>query len=320
MAQTVDTLIQNLSNQAQSYSDTAYYYTSLAREEVTGAALTTDVQFVPYITKPSDTSQLDTSVPGWLQNAPAAAIVANLRADLERYFNEFFPNISENYNLWLAQLKRLVEEGTPLIEDNAKKNLMAQTFDTAEGKRAARKLRSGYSGKGLDLPAGVMVGAILDETDVRTEKLIDGAVTAANQAQQKHLNDYKTIISTAISTADARVAAVNAMSTLIQTAAAAYTSQIDAKVAVYKARAAAAQAALAYYEAESKLDEINTNLYKQNVDFAVQRFEVDGKLFFRTENAQVSAAIAAAEQSGTIAQASYSALNTIVSASTAGFD
>lgn len=318
MSMTVDTLISNLTTQANSYNNAAYGYTSTAMTQVAGDALSTDAQFVSYITPPT-TNTLDSTLPAGLAGTPTQQLVDNLRGELELYFAQFFPDISTQYNTWIAEIADAVTKGVPLTLDNQTANRQAQTMGEAEGIRIRRKLREGWAGKGYSLVPGAMVGMVLDESDERTEKLISGAISSANKATEQVLSTYKTVLSTAISTADARVAAVNAMSALIKTAAGIYSTQVDAQIAMYKARAAAADAALAYYSAEVKLDTINTNLYKQNVQLATQRFEKDGQLFFRNEGAQVDAAIAGAVEAGKIAQAAFSSLNTIVSSSTAGF-
>ncbi len=318
MSITVDSLINNLSTKANAYNLTAYNYTYEAELQVEGDSQSTDARFVPYIT-PVNGTQLDTTLPAGLSGVPTTQIVDNLRAELELYFNQFFPDISTQYTLWLAEIARAVTTGVPLTLDNETANQQAQVFGEAEGIRTRRKLRAGFAGRGYSLPPGALVGMVLDESDSRTEQLITGAIGNANKATEQVLSAYKTVLSTAISTADARIAAVNAMSDLIKTAAGVYSADVDAKVAILKARAAAADAALAYYTAELKLDSVNSNLYKQNVQLSVQRFEKDGSLFFRNESAQVEAAVAGAMGAGEIAQAAFSSLNTIVSASTAGF-
>lgn len=316
MSMTVDTLIQNLSNQANSYNNISYGYTHTAGQQVEGNAQSTDSQFVNYIGPPSTTGL---TIPPSIAGMPSTQIVAALQAELNLYFNTFFPNISTQYNIWISEIADAVTTGVPLTLDNETANQQAQSFDEAAGIRARRKIRSGFSGKGYTLAPGAMVGMVLDESDERTERLITGAIGSANKATDQVISTYKTVLATAISTADARVAAVNAMSALIKTAAAIYSTEVESKIAMLKAQAAAADAALAYYSAELKLDQINTNLYKQNVQLATQRFEQDGKLFFRNESAQVDAAIAGAVEAGKIAQAAFSSLNTIVSSSTAGF-
>jgi hypothetical protein len=318
MSMTVDTLINNLSTRANAYNQTSYNYTYDAELQVEGDSQSTDARFVPYINPVSGT-QLDTTLPAGLSGVPTTQIVDNLRAELELYFNQFFPDISTQYTLWLAEIARAVTTGVPLTLDNETANQQAQVFGEAEGIRAQRKLRAGFAGRGYSLPPGALVGMVLDESDSRTEQLITGAISNANKATEQVLSAYKTVLSTAMSTADARIAAVNAMSDLIKTAAGVYSADVDAKVAILKARAAAADAALAYYASELKLDSVNSNLYKQNVQLSVQRFEKDGSLFFRNESAQVEAAIAGAMGAGEIAQAAFSSLNTIVSSSTAGF-
>ena len=318
MSMSVDTLITNLTNQANAYNSAAYGYTYTAMTQVAGDALSTDARSVDYIAPPT-TNTLDTTLPAGLAGTPTQAIVDSLRGELELYFDQFFPDISTQYNIWIGEMADAVTNGVPLTLDNQTANLQAQTMGEAEGIRIQRKLRAGWAGKGYSLVPGAMVGMVLDESDERTEKLISGAISNANKATEQVLSTYKTVLSTAISTADARVAAVNAMSALIKTAAAIYSTDVEAKVAMYKARAAAADATLAYYSAEIRLDTINTNLYKQNVQLATQRFEKDGQLFFRNEGAQVEAAIAGAVEAGKIAQAAFSSLNTIVSSSTAGF-
>ena len=317
MSMTVDTLIQNLESQANSYNNTSYGYTLTAKNQVAGDSLSTDAQFVNYIAPPSTVGLV---VPSGTSGVPTTQIVAALHAELTLYFNKFFPNISTQYNIWIAEIADAVTSGVPLTLDNETANRQAQSFGEAEGIRARRKLRSGFAGRGYSMPPGVMVGMVLDESDARTEQLITGAIGNANKATDQVIATYKTVLATAISTSDARVAAVNAMSALIKTAAAIYATDVESKVAILKAQAAAADAALAYYSAELKLDGINTNLYKQNVQLATQRFEKDGQLFFRNEAAQVDAAIAAATEAGKIAQAAFSSLNTIVSSSTAGFE
>jgi hypothetical protein len=318
MSMTVDTLIQNLSTQANAYNSAAYNYTYQATEQVKGDAQSTDSRFVPYIV-PSIANQLDTTIPPELYGVPTTQIVDGLRAELELYFNEFFPDISTQYTTWIAEIADAVSTGVPLTLDNETANRQAQVFGEAEGIRIQRKLRAAWAGKGYTLPPGAMVGMVLDESDTRTEQLITGAIGNANKATDQVLSTYKIVLATALATSDARVAAVNAMSALIKTAAAIYSTDVDAKIAILKARAAAADAALAYYSAELKLDSVNTGLYKQNVQLAVQRFEKDGSLFFRNEGAQVESAIAGAVEAGKIAQAAFLSLNTIVSASTAGF-
>lgn len=318
MTYTVDTLIANLESKANAFYNAGFGYTNAAQGQVAGDAQAIEAKAVGYVAPPSTTT-IDGDLPSWLYNSPAATIVKNLRAELELYFGKFFPNINTQYDVWIGHLVTAVNNGVPLTLDNHVANAQRQAFDKAEGMRAQRAIRASWSARGHCLPAGGMVGDILDESDKRTEQLIQGAIGSANQATEQVLNSYKTIISTALSTADARVAAVNAMSALISTAADIYRTDAEAKVAIARARVAAAEAALAYYSAETRLDSLNTNLYRQNTQFGVQRFGKDAELFFKNEAKQVDTAIAGAEQAAKIAQAAYSALNTVVSASTVGF-
>ena len=318
MAMSIDTLISNIGSYAIDEGNNAYDYAWEAEQKANGTVMTTDARFVSYIAPP-DISQLNIPLPPDLNNVPGRAIVDGISADLTRYFNRFFPGLSANYFQWLTLLKQAVENGVPITLDNSLLSAQRQAMGEQEGMRQKRTIRNAWAGRGYDKAPGALVGMTLDDIDSRTEKLIDGAVGAANQSVQVVLNGYKSVINTALATADARAAAVRAMTALMNTAIGVYTAKVDAATALLRARAAAAEAALAYYRAIMRLDELNTGLYQTNVGLATQRYQTDGSLFMRNEDAQVSAAIAKAEQAAKIAQAAFSALNTVSSASTVGF-
>jgi hypothetical protein len=310
----VDTLITALEEQASAYNQTAYGYTVTAAASVLGNAGSIPTRTGWYA---QANGQRLADIPP--VTITPADVVSDVQAALQRYFNQFFPSVSTQYNIWLAEIADAVTSGVPLTLDNETANRQAQSFGEAEGIRARRKLRSGFAGRGYSMPPGVMVGMVLDESDARTEQLITGAIGNANKATDQVIATYKTVLATAISTSDARVAAVRAMTDLILAAANVYSTEIDAQVAVMRAQEAATKAVLAYHDAEIRLDSANTNLYRQNSQLVVRRFEQEGQLFYMREAAQIEAAIAGAVEAGKIAQAAYSSLNTIVSASTAGF-
>lgn len=316
MSMSVDTLIANLASQANSYNNAAYSYTTTAKNQVAGESQSISLRKQDYIAPPATKDVLTITL---AEDRTTKEIVDDLKQKLNHYFDTFFPDVSDQYDVWIDKIKRAVERGVPLTLDNLEANRQAQDIDAGAGKRAQRTIRAGWASKGYSLPPGGLVGMVMDETDVRTEKLIAGAIGSANKATNAVVSAYKAVLSAAASTEEARISAINAMSNLIKTAAAIYSTETDAKVALYRERTAAAEAAMAYYAAETRLDGINTNLYKQNIQLEVQRFEADGKLFQRNEAAQAQAAIASAEEAGKIAQAAFSSLNTIVSSSTAGF-
>ncbi len=311
----VDELIETIAVESRRYYDWAYAATNDARAFAGGSPVSVNPEYVQYIQKPTITP-LDT---GLGSGVAATSIVAGLRDDLERYFNAFFPDVNARYAQWITQLKTAVETGVPLTLDNQLLNAQNQALDTAEGVRTKRKIRAEFSGRGYQLPPGAMVAAVLDESDMRTEKLITGAIGSANRAVDEVISSYKTVISASIATSDARVAAINAMSELIQVSASMYTAQSESTVALYRARSAAAEAAIALYNAELKVDEINASLYNKNVQIGLQNYEKVVQMYLRNEKFQVEAAVAGAHTAGKVAQAAFSALNTIVGSSTAGF-
>lgn len=310
MAITVDTLIGDIQTDSLAHAAQAYGFVESARATAAGTPPVVGGKAVTYVT-PTGFTTLSIAVP--------AGVAQTVSDSLEAYFNKYFPDISTQFNAWLAALRQRVESGVPHVLPNDVANAQAQALDHAAGVRASRVSRSSVAAKGYSLPPGVLVGAILDESDQRTERLVAGAINSANTAGDALIKSYQTVISAALSASDARVAALNAMSALIREQAAAITLDAESRASMVGVKIAAARAAMAYYQALVNLDSTNTALLRTNANFEVTRFSKEGGLFYQNEEEQVRAAIAAAVEAGRVAQGAYSSLNTIVSASTVGF-
>lgn len=317
MTQTIDTLIGNLESKAQNFSNQAFGYTVQGMQTSAGAPVVIPEQVIAYLTPGAN--QINISLPPDWDKAATLDIVNDIMVTLNAFFAKYYPAVSTEYTDWINKIASLVQNGVPIHEDNAKANLLNQQMDSYDGIRKQRAIREGYANRGYSLPPGVMVKAVLDDIDIRTEQLVGKSIGAANAATGQMVSSYKQVLSTAISTDRARTHAINAMSDLMRTASAMYSSDNEKKLAQLKAHAAAIEATLAYYRAELELDRINTNIYAQNADLRTQRFAVDGSFFGKNEGLQVQSAVSAAAQAARIAQAAYSALNTVVSASTVGF-
>lgn len=316
MAMSIDTLIQNLSAAAESASATAYGYTNAASEEAKQTPLAVGDARVSYLT-PSG-NRLNVDLPAGLAKTASRA-VGDLIDELDRFYAAFFPNVSAQYQAWLTRLAERLADGDIPLTDNAAQNRYEQAMDRATGMRNATAIRAEWAARGYGLPPGEMVRAIQTDTDTRSEQLLARSVSAANQAVSELTGSYTTLLNAALATSDARITAIKAMTEMIRVTGQAYKLNADLQANVLHARSAAAQAAMAYYKAELELDDINTKLYQQNIGFDIQRFEKSAGYFMRNEADQTNAALARAGQAGRIAQAAYSALNTVTGASNVGF-
>lgn len=317
MSMTVDTLIQNLESKANSFSNSAFDFSVRGLNTAYGAPITIPDQVIAYVTPGNN--PLTIALPPEWNNADTLALVKELMDTLNAFFAKYFPNISTEYTDWINLLEQHIAAGVPIHEDNAEANLMRQELDAVEGARNKHTIRSGYSNRGFQLPPGVLVRDTLNDIDTRSAKLVTQSIGTASSATDGVVGAYKTLLSTAIATDSARVYALKAMSDLMRTAVDMYGANNDKKVALLRAQSEAVQATIAYYKAELALDDANTKIYDQNTKLRLQRFAVDGEFFGKNEGLQVQSALAASAQAARIAQAAYSALNTIVSSSTVGF-
>ena len=316
MATTVDTLISNLDARVNHASLVASNYTGQAKTTAAGEPITIPdvvIQYVSSIDKPK------IELPPEWDNEDTLAVVGQLVGTLNAFFDAYFPTVSTEYTDWISLLSGLVQDGVPVLEDNEQLNLMRQKIDEAEGKRNKHTTRSQYSNAGYSLPPGSMVRDTLNDIDIRSERLMMQSISTAQQLTSDVINSYKQVISTALSVDDSRKHALKVMSDMMAVAADMHTANTEKKVALLRAKSETVQAMLAYYKAESTLDDVNTKIYEQNVKLRVQRYDADANFFGKNEGLQVRAGIAAADHAARISAAAYSALNTIVSASTVGF-
>lgn len=313
----IDTLISNLSSQSNSKFYAALDYAGYGKQAAGGNPVSIGevdlLKAVPYVKKES-LSALDTAI-----EYPSDDVVGTVISDLTKYFDQFFPNVSEEYNTWVISLASLIKSGPSASVDNSLANKYSQTLDQANGLRAKREMRAAWASRGYCLPPGQMVGEIIDESDKRTEGLVAKAIAAADYSSEQNINAYKAIISTALSTSDARVAAVNAMAQLMITAASATEAYGKKIVMLNQTRAVAAKAAMAYYRAELELDALNAEIYNKSSGFVIQRFAKNADFFKKNESLQVSSAISAAETASKVAAAHFASLNTVASSATVSF-
>lgn len=315
----VDTLIGNLESAAQNKSSAAGSYVAQAKAEASGTPPQINPAVIQYVTSPSggpSGSGAGTAGTSYLTGAAKTALTDALTS----YYNTYFPNVEDDYNEWMAEIERLILNGTEVVPDNAAANQQAQIMDEMVGKRAQRLIRSSVAGRGYSLPPGILVGAVIDNTDERTEKLISGAISNASKATGSLVDTYKAVIAAASQTAANRVAALNAVSGIIKTMSGLYSARIDEQVADMDKYTAEKQILLEYFNAEAKLDALNLSLYKQASMATSSYVEKLSRVTTKSGISKAEAALASAINAGKVAQAAYSSLTTVVSASTAGFE
>lgn len=275
----------------------------------------------------------------------AQLFVAKMMATLNYFFRTYFPDLDDNvyqrwmisrglatapvgggptattstYEQWLTQLQQGIASGPPAWQDNSQANLFRQHLDAVQGARNKREIRSAFANRGHELPPGVLIGATMDDIDARTVALTAGAVDAANAATSQLAQSYQQLLSTAISTRQSRVEAINAMSELMRATTAMYNGSIETRSAYISAHIAAAEKLITFQRGKLELDSINDQSHAKYSGMHADALLKNGSTFAKSEGMQVQSAIAAANQAARIAAAAYSALNTVVSASTVGF-
>lgn len=331
MATSIDELIQQIELDAQGYTTDATVTLSNALHDITGSNPTIDPSLAlvevgehtvigidgkAYVIKDRYVAQSNfTTLPVELP----PDIQSQITDTLKSVFDSFFPNLEDTYNSWVTKLTSAISSGPRYMYDNSAASTQAQLMDTQAGIRASRTIRAEVSNKGYMMPPGLLVGMILDETDIRTERLVGIGIENATTATMKYVEGYKAVINAALAANDARIAAVEALAGYIRAEAGLIEATAQAKASVLQVRAAAAKAALAYYNAEVRLDEVNTSVFKANQDLALRRYTKEGSLWFRNMGDQVEDKMVLAEIAAKLAQSSFSAMNTVASASTYGF-
>jgi len=310
----VDTLIDNLTAIVLSKSNTAISYTNQARliaagewDGIAGASLS-------YATKPSF-GQSKSSEIGQINE-----YLTGFGDQLEAFYCKFFPDISAEYMDWLGHIRAIMagEREVPRL-DNATGNELAQSFDARQGERNKEDLRIAWSGRGYRLPPGALFKDTRRDVEMRSESLAKGAMERADAATGEVVQTFSRVLAASLNTFDSKIAAVNAVSDLILAALRAYKDNAGVWINDYERKTLAIEKVLAYYEAERKVDQLNTDLYRKNSGYVVNKFVKNADMHFTIAEQQSRAASAASEQAANIARAAYSSLNSIVSASTVGF-
>lgn len=315
MATSVDTMISNLNSQVVRFANESVGFAVSAGNAASGSWMGVPSAEISYSTskpsKPGKAGDYKAQVDEYLES---------FGKQLQEYFCRYFPSISGEYLSHLAAVEDAVKGDSAFkFADNSFTNQLAQDMDSRQGERTKRELRNSFAARGFSLPPGPLFEATFDDRDKRSEALAAKSAQVAQAGSLEVVSSFGTILSTAMQTQTARTEAIMAMASLINDALAAYRAQGELTMLPLLRYGQQVEKALAYYQAEIKLDRMNAQRYKYNVNSATNRFSKDSDLFFMREGEQVRAAHAAAEAASDVAKAAFSALNTVVSASTVGF-
>lgn len=316
---TIDGIINFLDASAQSFASAAYGFSSSAQSYANAWPPHLGYASANYLSPISATTDITDCLPPHLKISPVTDVVKNIHNDLVAYYTKYFPAISTEYTQWLNRLAHHIHNGVPVYENNELQNRYAQESAKNSNARTQRKLRAQHAARGFSLPSGMLLADTYDTVDELYTRAMEQSVATATKATQQLTDTYKTLISTALATDQSRLEALSAMSNLVRAAAGRYDAEMDRRAAIMSLRAAAINTTLAYYEAELKLDSINTNIYKANTDLFVSRFDKQAELLFKIAKQKVDAAIAAADSAAMIAQAAYASLSSVASSSQVSF-
>jgi hypothetical protein len=241
-------------------------------------------------------------------NEEYQTLMESLRAGFSAFFATYFPLDPTSLSAASAWLANALTNGGSGINVNVETQLWNRDRSRVleDSGRAEDEAISGWAARRFPLPPGAATYQVLQIRKDAQAKIAEVSRTAAIKSFETEIENIRFAIPQAI---QYQIAAVNAAAEYMKTLA--LPAQISAQVLTAKsqARAALATAAVAYYEAQLKMEDLIVKVGIVNTDAQNKINELNAKFEIEHIERRVESTIAAAASYGTQAAAALNALN-----------
>jgi hypothetical protein len=271
--------------------------------------------FEPAAIEPDIPTALDSSL---TYEANLANIIALLSDQLADFFALYYPLASDAFDEAQAWLVNVITNGGTGINADIEAQVWQRARENiiTDGTRVSNQIVTGYTGKGISMPAGSMLGKIDEARFAQVSATGEQATSIASKQLEIEIETVKFAVGKAI---DSRTMAMNAAADYMKAVASAPGSAVEVANLQNDAQAALISASASWYNArlnrddlilKSKLADSSAllDLWKGQKGFAVDAAGTDA-----------SALGSAADAYGKSAAAALASLNSIVSTAVNSF-
>lgn len=246
-------------------------------------------------------------------------LIAMLTGELANYFTTYYPLASDAFDEAINWMVNTITLGGTGINPTVEAQIWQRGRDRIliDGQRAEAQAMDEFTARGFSLPPGALTAKINATRFEGMKAIGEFSRDAAIKQAEIEIENIRFAVDAAVK---ARMSAMAAASDYIralmsgpETAAKVASINSDAKARMLAATADLYRARLARDELAMKVPIINVTEATK-----VSGLAMDG--FYKGIANRVSAAVAAADQYGKVAQAAMASLNAIASASTVGFN
>lgn len=246
-------------------------------------------------------------------------LIAMLTGELANYFTTYYPLASDAFDEAINWMVNTITLGGTGINPTVEAQIWQRGRDRIliDGQRAEAQAMDEFTARGFSLPPGALTAKINATRFEGMKAIGEFSRDAAIKQAEIEIENIRFAVDAAVK---ARMSAMAAASDYIralmsgpETAARVASINSDAK-----ARMLAATADL--YRARLARDELAMKVPIINVTEATKISGLAMEGFYKGIANRVSAAVAAADQYGKVAQAAMASLNAVASASTVGFN
>ena len=312
---TVESTISTLSTQATTFSDAV---PALVESAVTAASgyssantvvtVTADAITIPILNDPfADFSaelrghygELFNTLPDWLEGEMAGWV-----AD---YFPVISPNVSSAIDTWLVDTIENGGTGIPIAVENAIWE-RARARDVTEGLRMEDEATYQFAARGFSLPPGALANRLLRVQQEAANKSSTISRDTAIKNIEIEIENIRFAIEQGIRL---RIAVQQGLVEVMRTLLMIPQTAVEYANALAQAKQRLWDAASSYYRALIDAEELQVRAQLANQSYNAQLQGLNVQAYGHKVDAQVQAALGAANAMGSVASAALSGLNTM---------